>query len=264
MSIRIFDTPEMLYEAAATAVVRLANDAVAARGRFLLVLSGGQTPLPLFERLAQPDRLRELPWEQTHVFWADERLVPPDDEASNFGQARRVLLRHVPIPEEQIHPVNGVLEPEGAASAYAKELAGLAEPSLPWPRFDLVLLGLGADGHTASIFPGIAGEMPDDAPVFALDAGYQDRPARRITLTPAAINDSREVIFLVAGKDKAEALTRALTPGASSEVAPARLIRPLNGSLSWFVDRDAASLLDDGSASRQHEEGHSPRGDSHD
>lgn len=254
----------MLYEAATAAVVRLAHDAIAARGRFLMVLSGGETPLPLFEKLAHPDQRDAFPWEQTHVFWADERLVPPEHEGSNFGLAQRALLRHVPIPEEQIHAVDGSLEPDEAVVDYAKELASMAEPGRPWPRFDLVLLGLGADGHTASLFPGSTGKLPDDAPVYAVQASYAGRPASRVTLTPAAINTAREVIFLVAGRNKAPALTRALTPGASSDEVPARLIRPINGSLSWFVDQDAASLLDDRSASPAKQQSLSPKGDSHD
>lgn len=264
MSIRIFDALEELYEAAATAVVRLANDAVAARGRFLLALSGGGTPLPLFGRLAQPPHLGKLPWEQTHVFWVDERLVPPDDEESNFGQAWSVLLRHVPVPREQIHAVPGTAAPAAAVDAYAKELAALASPGLDWPRFDLVLLGLGADGHTGSLFPGATQDLPEDAPVVAVQAGYGGRPASRVTLTPAAINSAREAIFLVVGKSKAQALTRALTPGAGTGEVPARLIRPPNGSLTWFVDKEAASLLDDRPAASGHRQRNSPKGDPHD
>jgi 6-phosphogluconolactonase len=245
VSIRIFDTPELLYAAAAASVARLAGDAVMARGRFLLVLSGGETALPLFHRLAQSPYREELPWQNTHVFWADERLVPSDDEASNFGQARSVMLSHLPIPAEQIHAIRGELEPEAAVNNYAKELAALAAPGLAWPRFDLVLLGLGADGHTASLFPGSASRLPEHVPALAVQAQYQDRPAGRVTLTPAAINNAREVIFVVTGAKKAHALARALTPGASSAEAPARLIRPVNGSLTWFVDKDAARLLDD-------------------
>lgn len=264
MSIRIFETPESLYEAATSTVIRLGNDAVAARGRFLLVLSGGGTPLPLFERLAQPPHRSALPWAQTHVFWTDERMVAPEDEASNFGQAWSLLLRHVPIPEEQIHAVDGTLEAEAAADAYAKELARIAGAGQASPRFDLVLLGLGADGHTASLFPGSSRPLPADTPVLAVQARYEGRPADRVTLTPAAINNAREVLFLVAGRNKAQALAQALTPGASSEEVPARLIRPMNGGLTWFVDRAAASLLEDRPAGRQHQQDNRPKGDPHD
>jgi 6-phosphogluconolactonase len=220
----IFDTPDLLYDTAALAVVRLAERAVAERGRFLLVVSGGDTPLPLFERLAQPPHRGSLPWARTHVFWADERMAPPDSPASNFGQAWSALLRHVPIPEEQIHPIEWQSDASASALDYTNELGALAGSGLPWPRFDLVLLGLGADGHTASLFPGRSHTYPADAAAVAVQVDYAGRPAERVSLTPAAINGARDIIFLVTGKNKAQALARALIPGSRSEELPARLM----------------------------------------
>jgi 6-phosphogluconolactonase len=260
VSIRIFDTLALLYHAAAATVARLAGDAVSARGRFLLVLSGGATPLPLFERLAQPPYRDQVPWAQTDVFWADERMVPAGHEESNFGRARSALLRHVPIPDAQLHPVNGDLDAQQASDGYANELARFAAPGQRWPRFDLVLLGLGADGHTASLFPTLAGQIPDDAAVWAVEAPDAGRPVSRVTLTPAAINDARDVIFLVVGRDKAQALAQALTPGVHGHEWPARLIQPVHGGLTWFVDKDAASLLDHSPPGSRSRQGYTPQG----
>jgi 6-phosphogluconolactonase len=157
----VFHHRQTMFAAAAAFVVRQGIEAVRVRDRFLLVISGGTTPLPLFRLLAAPPYSDQLPWAQTHVFWADERMVPPGDEASNYGQAWQAWLQHVPIPAEQVHPIDGTLSPAVAADDYANRLASLASGGDGWPRFDLVLLGFGADGHTASLFPGSTYPLPE-------------------------------------------------------------------------------------------------------
>lgn len=238
--LRVFRDLEEMSRAAACLFVEQAERAIHRRGRFLVVLSGGQTPTRLFQRLAADYRAR-VDWRNTHIFWSDERCVPPEDEESNYGQAWRLLLRHVDIPQENIHRIRVDLGPAEASKDYALTLRRFAAPPSEWPHFDLVLLGLGDDGHTASLFP--ASPLEEGVPVLPITAHYQERPAQRVTLTPAAINSARTVIFLVAGASKAEALARALDETSDPRQVPARRIQPLNGELIWLVDKGAASKL---------------------
>lgn len=167
-AIRILDSHEALFAAAADLVVRLGREALARHGRFLIALAGGSTPLPLYETLARPPHCAEPFWQHTHFFWGDERLVPPDDPGSNFGQARAVFLNPVGALTEHIHHVRGDYAPSEAVVDYCAQLAAYAAKGLFWPRFDLVLLGMGRDGHIASLFPA------DDVPAY-------DQPALVVT-----------------------------------------------------------------------------------
>jgi 6-phosphogluconolactonase len=239
----IFDHQENLYETAAAAVALKCFRAVAARGRFLLVVSGGQTSLPLFRLLANPPFLDDLPWSKMHVFWADERLVPPTHEASNYGQAWSNWLQHVPLSSEQLHPIDGTLRLDEASARYANRLAQFSDGRSSWPRFDLVVLGLGADGHTASLFPNLAYPLPETAAAVGVAPGFGDPPVARITLTPPVLNDARHVMFLVTGSGKADAVARTLAPHGDAAHTPARRIRPQDGQVTWFLDRDAATLV---------------------
>jgi len=249
----IFETAHELYHVAAAYWRRLAQEAAEVRGRFLLLLAGGSTPQPLYQRMAQPPYREDVPWSQTHVFWGDERMVPSDDPQNNYGQARELLLSHVPVPAEQVHPIHGELEPEEAAAAYSKTLARwttrteerLAEGQPAWPRFDLVLLGLGRDGHTASLFPGSAANEEKQRPAKAVHVEYGDRPADRVTLTPPVFNSARQILFLVTGEEKAGALASVLEGKNDPTRWPAQRIRPQNGRVSWLVDRAAAAQLVD-------------------
>jgi 6-phosphogluconolactonase len=185
-----------------------------------------------------------FPWAQTHIFWGDERMVSPTHPESNFGQAESLLLTRVPVPPTQVYRISGEVDPVTAAGAYAdilQEVAG-SEGAL-WPRFDLVLLGLGSDGHTASLFPGSASPLPDQQPTLAVSANYEDRPAGRVTLTPPAINSARHILFLVTGTEKAEALTQVLNGPDDPVRWPAQRIQPEKGTLIWFADEAAARLL---------------------
>jgi len=213
---------------------RSARAAVGRRGRFRVALSGGKTPQALFRLLAERHR-QDLPWEKTEVFWVDERHVPHDHAQSNYGLARAALLDRVPIPPANIHPMpTGSADPGRDAAAY-ELLLRRAFPGLRWPRFDLVLLGLGEDGHTASLFPGDAAvrERERWARAARSPAGVRDR----VTLTAPALNHAVLKLFLVCGPAKAAAL-RALACGARPRPPAGLIVRPV-----ILADREAASRL---------------------
>jgi 6-phosphogluconolactonase len=157
--VRVFPDMPALSGFAAGLFSDIARDSVAQRGRFLTALSGGGTPLELYRLLALPAFRDALPWERIHFFWGDERCVPPEDPGSNYRQAYDAWLSQVPVPRENIHRVHGELPPASAAEEYSQQLSEFASPGLDYPRFDLVLLGLGADGHTASLFPQLPPQM---------------------------------------------------------------------------------------------------------
>lgn len=239
----VFEDSATLFQVADARVRQLATAAVQARGRFLLVLSGGSTPQPLYRRLAEAGEQDPVPWKQTHIFWGDERMVPAADPESNAGQAESLLLTHVPIPDNQIHRIPGEEDPVTAAEAYAQTLQEFAEEGAAWPRFDLVLLGLGSDGHTASLFPGSTFPVPAEQPTQAVLAKYGDRPAGRVTLTSAVFSSARHIFFLVTGDEKAEALARVLEGEYDPTQWPAQRIQPEDGTLVWFADAAAASRI---------------------
>ncbi len=239
--IRIFKNSEALSRAAAEIFVTTASQAVGARGRFLAVLSGGSTPSGLYRLLADEPYRSRVEWSNTFVFWGDERCVPPEEEGSNYRQAFENLLQHVPIPAENVQRIKGELEPAEASDDYAQTLERFAAPGRDWPRFDLVLLGMGADGHTASLFP--SSQVDIAAPALAVSADYQGRPAQRVTLTPPVFNSARTILFLVTGEDKAETLSRVLSDVFLPEQYPAQRIRPADGQVIWLVDEAAGKYL---------------------
>jgi len=240
---RVAEEPA-LYRLAAGEFARLAAGAVAKRGRFAVALSGGTTPAGLYGVLASDARLRgAVPWGRTQVFWGDERQVPSEHPDSNYRLAREVLLSKVPVPEVNVHRIQGDLpDASEAARRYEDDMRAsleLGEGELP--RFDLVLLGLGADGHTASLFPGTEALQEKHR---AATANWVDTlRSWRITLTAPAINRARAVMFLVCGGDKAEAVKAVLEKPRNSEVPPARLVRPRSGTVLWYMDPAAAKLL---------------------
>jgi 6-phosphogluconolactonase len=235
----VLPDPEALAREAAQCFAELAREAAASRGRFSAALSGGSSPGRLYKLLAgEPYRTR-IPWDQVHLFWGDERCVPPGDPGSNYHLAEGTLISQVPIPPENVHRMRGELEPGAAAQAYDRELQEFF--CGPRPRFDLVLLGLGEDGHTASLFPDspILAEVEHlVAPAVAL---YQDRPAQRMTLTLPAINTARQVLFLVSGSAKAQ-IVQAVLEDPTGQL-PAQCIRPTAGRLIWLLDAAAAHSL---------------------
>ncbi len=240
--IQIVPSPEELLETAAGAIINLGRDAIRQRGRFALALSGGSTPLPLYEHLASGKPGEGLEWDQTHFFWGDERPVGPDHPDSNYGQATRTLLSPLNIPFRNIHRIQGELQPAVAAERYQQELTQWFEETPP--RFDLILLGMGGDGHTASLFPGTQAVRETDSPAEPwVAAVYAPRlESWRITFTPRLIKSARQILFLVTGASKAETLNKVLYGPFQPEKYPAQLFRE---EARWLLDQAAAARLED-------------------
>ena len=240
--IRRLTTPQELFEAAAAEVVHTANQAVTERGRFTIALSGGSTPKSLFTLLATNAR-SSLPWERMFFFWGDERHVPPADPESNYRMAEETLLSKIPVAAGNVFRVP-TENPDAAAVAetYEQTLRKFfsLEPG-QFPCFDLILLGMGPDGHTASLFPGTAALQEQSRLVVA--NWVEKLKASRITFTLPVLNAARCVAFVVSGMDKAAALHAVLQGDAPGEQYPAKLVQPHDGKLIWFVDRGAASEL---------------------
>lgn len=239
----IFKDLEKLSHHAAEIFVEGSAKAIKERGRFLVALNGGNTPTRLFQLLATRYRDR-VEWSTVHIFWGDERCVPVDDPGSSYGQAKEILLNHVAIPESNIHRVKGDLDPATAAMEYVQTLKSFAEDNLEFPRFDLVYLGMGEDGHTASLFPGSPVEVTET--VIPVTANYQDRPANRVTLTQLVFNQARMVVFMATGEKKATTLAEVLSDRYNPELLPAQRIDPKDGELIWLVDEGAARKLSRG------------------
>ncbi len=239
--IHIHATPHEAAEALAREVSRLSAAAIAERGRFTIALAGGNTPAALYRLLASPPYVAEIDWPRWHVLWGDERCVPPDHPDSNYGMARRTLLDHVSIPESHVHRMHGEDDPTAAADAYA---ATLADALAPDGRLDLALLGVGDDGHTASLFPDTASLAETDRPVAANWVPHL--ATHRITLTLPALNRARHVAVLATGADKADAVRRALAPNAADATPPIALVTPIDAPVVWRLTPDAASLLHSG------------------
>lgn len=238
--IRIFKDLEELSHHAAELFSAEAGKAIRERDRFLVALNGGNTPIPLFKLLATDFR-GSVQWSKVHVFWGDERLVPANDDGSSYGQAWDAFLRHVPIPETQVHRVQTELASAEAATEYSLTLKQFASPPRDWPRFDLIYLGMGDDGHTASLFPG--SPLDVTGPVIPVTASYQDRPSERISMTPLVFNSARKIVFMATGAKKAATLAEVLSDRFNPELYPAQRIEPKDGKLIWLVDEDAASRL---------------------
>jgi 6-phosphogluconolactonase len=236
--IKILPDSMALYRAAAQEFKRLAETSVAERGRFSVALSGGSTPRNVYSLLA--DNYKDLPWDRIHIFFGDERHVPPTDADSNFRMANESLLSKVPIPESNVHRIRAELDPNAAAEDYEKQLREFFQlKGGSWPRFDLIWLGLGEDGHTASLFPG--SEALNEASRRVAANWVQKLQTFRITLTFPVLNHAAEAVFLVSGENKAQILSDVLKPGAKKY--PSQSIQLENGHLIWLVDRDAAKLL---------------------
>ena len=242
VEVRRLTTPQDLFQAAAEEVVRTATDAIAQRGRFTIALSGGSTPKNLYTLIAA-NASASLPWDRMFFFWGDERHVPPDDPDSNYRMAKEALLSKVPIPPANVFPVPaGMQDAAAAAEAYeqtVQKFFALSTGELP--RFDLILLGMGPDGHTASLFPETAALQQKSRLVVA--NWVEKLGGSRITFTLPLLNSARCVAFLVSGTDKAAVLHEVLEGDAPAEKYPAKLVQPSDGKLIWFLDRAAASQL---------------------
>jgi 6-phosphogluconolactonase len=244
MEIRKLTTPQELFAAAAEEVVRTANESIAQRGLFTIALSGGSTPKSLFTLLATNAR-SSFNWEQTFFFWGDERHVPPEDDESNYRMAQEAMLSKVPVPRGNVFRIpTENPDADAAALSYEQTLGKFfaLEPG-QFPRFDLILLGMGPDGHTASLFPETAALQEKSRLVVA--NWVEKLKTSRITFTLPVLNAARCVAFLVSGTDKAAVLRTVLQSDVPGEQYPSKLVRPSDGKLIWFLDRAASSELSD-------------------
>jgi 6-phosphogluconolactonase len=233
-----------VHRAAADVFVRTAVDAVDARGSFMVALAGGSTPRGLYSLLSGDERWRaSVPWEHCDFFWSDERHVPPDHPDSNARMALEAMLSHVPVRPDRVHRVRAE-EPDAALAArlYEADVRRTFPRDVAIPRFDLILLGLGTDGHTASLFPGT--EVLAEPTRLVAATRVESLAAERITMTYPLLNAARRVMFVAAGEEKARAVRDVLRPPPEAPYLPARRVRPTDGALVWVVDRAAASLLD--------------------
>lgn len=241
--VRLADV-EAVCRTAAAEFSRLAKNALAVRERFMVALSGGSTPKRLYELLAGPPFNRDIPWRQVEFFWGDERAVPPNHSDSNYRMAHEAMLKKLAVPDAHVHRMSAERpDRDAAARDYQVEIArafGLGPDEEP-PRFDLVLLGMGADGHTASLFPDT--EALDETNRWVVSNHVPKLASHRLTLTPRIINNAASVVFLVSGQDKAEALAQVLEGPADAERLPAQLIKPRSGIVTWLADTGAASKL---------------------
>jgi 6-phosphogluconolactonase len=242
VELRRLTTPQDLFQAAAEEVIRAATDAVAKRGRFAIALSGGSTPKNLYTLIAA-NASASLPWDRMFFFWGDERHVPPDDADSNYRMAKETLLSKIAVPPANIFPLPAENPDASAAAETYEETLRKFFALAPgeFPRFDLILLGMGPDGHTASLFPETAALQEKSRLVVA--NWVEKLHASRITFTLPVLNAARCVAFLVSGTDKAAVLHEVLEGNAPAEKYPSKLVRPSDGRLIWFVDRAAASEL---------------------
>lgn len=238
VDVKIVPDSAALAQAAAREFRRTAEAAVKERGRFSVALSGGNTPRTVYSLLAAEHK--QLPWNQIHLFFGDERHVPPDDPDSNFRMATESLISKVPIPQENVHRIRAEMEAEAAAREYEQTLRGFFQlVDHDWPRFDFIFLGLGDDGHTASLFPG--SKALTDASQSVTANWVEKLKTFRITLTFPVLNNAAEVVFMVSGGGKAQILREVLRPGILKY--PAQGVRPENGRLLWIADQDAGRLL---------------------
>jgi 6-phosphogluconolactonase len=238
--VRVYTGASALARAAAEHFVALSIAAVRAHGQFAVALSGGSTPKTLYSLLATNEFAARLDWTRVHIFWGDERCVPPEHPDSNYRMARQALLDHAPIPAGNIYRIQGEREPAEAADDYERALQAFF--TRRQPRFDLILLGMGDDGHTASLFPGTA--VIHEQARWVVAYYVEKLRAWRVTLTPVVINAAANVTFVVSGAGKAECLSRVLTGPYQPDVLPAQIVRPADGHLLWLLDVDAAAQLE--------------------
>lgn len=236
----ILENAEKVAEFTAVKLMEIAEIAIAGTGRFTLALSGGRTPVTLFQKLAELQK--PLSWDRIHIFIVDERFVPFDSEESNFGMIHRTLLSRVDIPEENVHPIQtDTGSPRDSAEKYEEELRSFFRTQLnEFPKMNLILLGMGKDGHTASLFPGTAALHETVRPAVAVSSGEQTK-RQRISITLPLINHAENIIFMVSGKQKAAVVRDVVEKEIDS--LPASQVRPGKGNLFFFLDEEAGSLL---------------------
>jgi 6-phosphogluconolactonase len=240
-NIIVTDDAQALYVRGAEEIAHFAGEAICTHGEFALCLSGGSTPGATYELLATRFHL-SVDWKEVQFFWGDERCVPPDNPASNYGMANRTMLSRLALRPDQVHRIRGEEPPEQAARAYEDELRkrfGLVEGE--FPQFSLVLLGLGENSHTASLFPGSAAIRETERLAVGIEVDAPER--HRVSLTAPVFNNAARVMFMAAGDSKAQAVRNILQGPRDPDKFPAQLIAPTNGELVWLLDKAAARLL---------------------
>lgn len=239
IEVKIFKNPEKVAKAFAKELVLILGEST--QKRLDIALSGGQTPKILFEIL-QTKYADKLPWQRLHFWWGDERCVPANHADSNYGVAHEILFSKVAIPNENIHPVVGEYNPEEEAVSYSRQLQEQLNNRHGWPVFDLIILGMGDDGHTASIFPNQM-QLFDSNSVCEV-ATHPDTGQKRITLTGKTLNNANRIYFLVTGENKAKRVSQIMNNLKKSPQFPAYHIAPEHGQLVWFLDEDAAKKME--------------------
>jgi 6-phosphogluconolactonase len=238
--IEVFSNLEALSLRAASIFVSASRDSIGTKKRFAVAISGGSTPRRLYTLLGSQAYRHQVDWRHVHFFWADERCVPKDDEASNFRTAFDTLLSKVALPDKNIHRIKGEEAPDNAARDYEEEVKRFLGES-ERPRFDLIILGMGEDGHTASLFPG--SKSLEETVRLAIPVYLEEPKKNRITLTLPALNNADQILFLVTGASKAPVLSEILGERGKKKGFPAGLIRPANGNVTWLIDHEAAAKL---------------------
>ena len=238
--ITVKDTSIDLARTAADIFSMRANECVARKGHFFVAISGGTTPRLFHRMLVQEPYVSEIPWDKMHIFWVDERCVPENDAASNYGASKKDFLNRAPISKTQIYPMPGRLSPEDGARKYQKALMEFFDLKYgQFPIFDLIFLGTGKDGHTASLFPGQKALDERERLVISVKGG--DPYVSRLTMTFPVLNHAKRIIFMVSGKNKADIVKTILEFHKAR--LPAQRIQPLNGTLTWLLDNESASML---------------------
>lgn len=240
-NLKVFPSKPELVKAVAERMVQSIAKAVRETGSCSIALAGGSTPRDVYARLAEPAYQNRISWKIVHLFWGDERTVPPDHPDSNYRMAQEALLNHIDIPPENVHRMSGETTPDSAAAKYAEILHNHFSSSQP--QFDLVLLGMGDDGHTTSLFPETTALDEIDKTVAAVFVPKFD--TWRITLTLPVLNAAKEVVFLVSGSSKARMIAHIAKLDQPVKSTPASLIHPANGTLTWMLDADAAALINE-------------------
>jgi len=236
--VKIYPDSHHLAHVVAELIISTGNLAIQDTGKFSLVLAGGTTPKQIYQLMGDPLFSSRIDWSRVHIFWGDERCVPPDHPESNYLMAYKALLQHIQIPKAHVHRIRGELEPVEAAIRYQKTLVKTLGKT---PKFDLILLGMGTDGHTASLFPVIPINVDNETLVAAIYVGKLK--SWRVTLTPVVINQAHQVAFVVSGPSKAISLKEVLQGEYQPEKYPSQLIDPKSGTLTWFIDHSSAEYL---------------------
>jgi 6-phosphogluconolactonase len=236
----IKENAAMLAQKATTLFHKTAKESIDRRGRFVVAISGGSTPKRMYRMLSEEPYGSGILWDKTYIFWVDERCVPENDPASNYGSAKKDFLNRVPVPKTQVYPMPGELPPKQGAQKYRKALIDFFHiEDGRFPIFDFIFLGMGTDGHTASLFPGHRTLYEKERLVVAVKGG--DPNVNRLTLTLPVLNRARHIVFLISGKEKAATLKTVFEDDQAR--LPVQKIHALDKELTWLLDREAASLL---------------------